>query len=169
MKNYTLFNRLILFTVEAYIARAIEDGTTHEDFHKKLVGGIRSFMVMGRFSKKESERLQKLGEDPIMEKIKNQEISFVVYALELMRLWVTEVPREVRKNIYLGVSNKKLLLGRAYFVKTMLHLKHTDEESYKEKRQIIDESVLNAKHFFSFFEEKLTCKPIHTLGLQESS
>jgi len=156
MKNYLTFNRLILFTVEAYLARAIEEGLTHEEFHKKLVSGIRSFMVMGRFSKEEQERLKILGEDTIMEKIKNKEVSFVVYALELMRLWVTEVPREVRKNLYLGVSNKKLLLGRAYFVKTMLHLKHTDEENYKEKRQIIDESVLNAKHFFSFFEDKLT-------------
>ena len=156
MKNYTLFNRLILFTTEAYLARSIEEGLTQEEFHKKLVSGIRSFMVMGRFSKEEQKLLQELGEDPIMEKIKMTEVSFVVYALELMRLWVTEVPRKVRKNIYLGVSNKKLLLGRAYFVKTMLHLKQTDEESYKEKRQIIDDSVLNAKHFFAFFEERLT-------------
>ena len=155
MKNYTTFNRLLLFTCEAYLSSAIKEGLTTDPLHKNIVSGIRSFMTFGRFSVAESKLLQKLGKDPIVEKIKTVEVSFVVYAMELMRLWVLNVPREVRKNIYLGVSNKKLLLGRGHFVKTMLQLKQTDKESYTEKREIIDVSVLNAKHFFAFFENKL--------------
>ena len=155
MKDYSTFNRLILFTAEAYFARAIEEGLTQEPLHKKIVSGIRSYMTFGRFRKEEAKLLQELGEDPIMQKIKAIEISFVIYALELLRLWVTEVPRKARKSIYLGVSNKKLLMGRATFATTMIQMKRKDEDVYKEKREIIDSSVINAKHFFSFFEEKL--------------
>ena len=158
MKNYTTFNRLILFTAEAYLSSAIKEGLTTDPLHKNIVSGIRSYMTFGRFSKEESMLLQELGKDPIVENIKTVEVSFVVYAMELMRLWVLNVPREVRKNIYLGVSNKKLILGRGHFVKSMLHLKQRDEESYKEKREIIDASVLTAKHFFAFFESKLVGK-----------
>ena len=155
MKDYTTFTRLILFTCEAYLSKAVAEGITSETMHKKIVSGIRSFMTFGRFSKEEQQLLQELGKDPIVERIKAVEISYVVYSLELLKLWVQNVPREVRKNIYLGVSNKKLLMGRASFATMMLHMKRDNEEVYREKREIIDASVLNAKHFYAFFEEKL--------------
>jgi len=155
MKNYTTFNRLILFTVEAYISRALEEGLSKEPFHQKIVSGIRGYMTFGRFSKEEAELLQKLGEDPVMQRIKAQEISFVVYALVLLKLWVENVPREARKGIYLGISNKKLLMGHSAFAITMLQMKRQNEEMYKDKKQIINDSVKNASDFFSFFEEKL--------------
>jgi len=155
MKDYKLFKKLILFTVEGYLTKAMEEGLTQEPLHKDLVSGIRSYMTFGRLSPDEAKILIELGNDEYMEKIKKIEIAFVIFAMELMRLYVTEIPREERKGIYLGVSNKKLLHGRAYFAKTMLVMKQTNPEVYKEKREIIDDSVLTAKKFFGYTFDKL--------------
>ena len=153
--DYSVFNKVILFTVESYLSKSVKEGITKEDMHRKLVSGIKSFMTMRRFSKSESELIIELGNHEVIQRLKKQDIAHVVYAMELMRLWVTNVPKEVRKNIYLGVGNKKLLSGRAYFAMSMLRIKQTDKKAYDEKKQIIDESVLTAKHYYSFFEEQL--------------
>ena len=106
---YLVFNKLILFTAEAYLSKSVEDGLTIEPLHKKIISGIRAYMVMGRFSKEETKLLQKLGEHKYMQDLKKTEIAFVVYALELLRLYTEEVPQHYRKNIYLGVGNKGAL------------------------------------------------------------
>ncbi len=155
---YILFNRLILFTVEAYLTKSKEDGHTDDEMHNRLISGIRAYQTMGRFSQEEAKLLQELGETETAKKIKQKEISFVVYALELMKLWIEEVPVQYRKSIYLGVSNKKLKLGRATFAMGMLRLKKEDKERYDNLKEIIDESVINAKHFFGYFQNELVKK-----------
>jgi len=152
---YIVFNKLILFQVEAYLARAIEDGMTKEDIHMKLISGIRSYMTMGRFSAAEAKLLEELGETPTAKHIKEQQISFVVYAMELIKLWVENVPLQYRKSIYLGVGNKKLRAGRAYFALLMLKQKMADKKKYDELRVIIDSSVVTAKRFYMYFEKEL--------------
>ncbi len=125
------------------------------------MSGIKSYQVFGRFSADEQKILQELGEHEYMQKLKVVEISYVIYALTLLKLWVEQVPRNVRKNVYLGVSNKKLLKGRSHFAISMLKLKQTDEMKYKELRGIIDDSVLTAKKFFSYSMEHLVkVKPL---------
>ena len=155
-----VFNKLILFTAEAYLTKSIDDGLSNEDLHRRIIGGIRAYMVMGRFSGREAAILQSIGEDEYMQDLRAREISFVVYALELLRLWVELVPKEKRKNIHIGVSDKILRKGRATFAVSMLNLKKKDEAKYKELRQIIDESVLVAKNFFYYTQEKINerCK-----------
>ncbi len=155
---YVVFNKLMLFTAEAYLSKAIEDGLTDETIHKKIVSGIRSYMVMSRFDQEEAKILQKLGEHEYMENLKKSEIAFVVYALEILRLYIEEIPQQYRKSIYLGVSNRELKKGRAYFAINMLRLKQRDAKQYEETRIIIDESVLTAKKFFMYCENQLVTK-----------
>ena len=156
MKNYSTFNKLILHTAEAYLTKAYEEGMTKEPMHIKLLSGLRAFQTFGKFSAEEAKLLQSFSQDPILERIKNQEISYVIYALSLLKFWVEEVPLKARKHIHLGVGNKKLLMGASAFAIFMLKQKRQDETIYKEKKQIINKSVLNARHYFSFFEENLT-------------
>ncbi len=153
--NYTTFNKLILFSVEQYLSQAIEEGTSTEQLHKDIIAGIRSFMTFGRFSKEEQERLERIGEHDTIQRLKAVEVSYVIYALELLRLWVTQVPREVRRNIHLGVGNKKLMMGKASFAIHLLKLKQQDMDTYKEKKKIIDESVKTARLFFHYMLEEL--------------
>jgi len=155
MKNYQLFNKLILHTASAYLEEAYKDGLTKDPMHIKLKGGLKRLQSFLRFSPAEAKHLQSFNGDPTLERIKNQHISFVIYALELLRLWVERVPKEHRKHIYVGIGEKHLKKGRASIAVQMLDLKLRDADIHKEKRQIVDESVLNAKHFFNYFEEKL--------------
>jgi len=155
---YLVFNKLILFTAEAYLSKSVEDGLTVEPLHKKIISGIRAYMVMGRFSKEEAKLLQNLGKHKYMQDLKKTEIAFVVYALELLRLYTEEVPQQFRKNIYLGVGNRELKKGRAFFALSMLRLKQRDAEQYRETREIIDTSVLIAKKFFMYCEDQLVTK-----------
>ena len=155
MKNYTLFNKLILHTASAYTEEAIKDGLTKDPLHLKLNGGLKSLQSFLRFSPSEAEYLQSFNGDQTLERIKRVEVSFIVYAMELLRLWVEHVPKEHRKHIYVGIGEKHLKKGRAHFTMQMLELKMRDANTHKEKRQIIDDSVLSAKHYFNYFEEKL--------------
>ena len=54
--------------------------------------------------------------DEYVTKMKEIEISYVVYALELMKLWVENVPIKDRKHIHLGVNNAILKRGGRRFI-----------------------------------------------------
>ena len=155
---YRVFNKLILFTAESYLTNAIDEGLSAEPLHKSIVSGIRAYMSMGRFSKEEAKLMIKLGEHECIQNLTKTEISFVVYALELMKLYVDNVPREYRKSIHLGVSNSKLKMGRATFAVSMLKLKQRDIKQYNETKDIIDQSVLTAKKFFLYCEDEIVNK-----------
>jgi hypothetical protein len=107
---------------------------------------------MRRFSKDEAKHLIKLGDDPYMEKLKQAEISYVVYALELLKLWEADVDY---KKSSIGIARSQLKAGRATFALDLIKLKRRDSEQYKETRQIIDDSVITAKKFYSFTKENV--------------
>ena len=155
---YRVFNKLILFTAESYLTNAIEEGLSTEPLHKQIVSGIRAYMSMGKFSKVEADAMIKLGTHKFIQNLTQTEISFVVYALELMKLYIDEVPQKYRKAIYLGVSNKKLKLGRATFAISMLKLKQRDPEQYVKTKETIDQSVITAKKFFAYCEDQIVTK-----------
>ena len=142
---------LILFTVQAYLERSIAGGITIDLFHRQIVGAIEAWKTMRRFSIEEVKLITEIGNDEYMQKLKQQEISFIVYALELMKQWADNAGR----NDTINVSKKKLKRGRATFAIDMLSLKKRDIEKYKETKQIIDDSVVNAKHFYSYTLERL--------------
>lgn len=155
MKDYNTFNKLILFTVEGYLSAAHEQDHTKEPLHMNLMSGIRSYMTFCKFSPAEAAQVSAYGEDPTLERIRQTEISFIVYAMELIKLWVENVPREHRKHIHLGVGTKRLKMGRAYFAMLMLQQKQLDPKRYAEKKEIINSSVVTAKLYYSYIEGKL--------------
>ena len=150
---YITFNKLILFTVEAYITRSIEDGLSVDPLHLRLKSAIKGYMIMSRFSKEEAEKLFEFGKDPRLQRITEQDVSFLVFALELMKLLIEDVPRNMRP--HLNISDKRLKIGRGLFVVDMLKIKKRDEKRYKEFREIIDTSVVTAKQFYAYHFEKL--------------
>lgn len=155
MNDYITFNKMILFTVEAYLSAADNQGQTKEQMHKDLISGIRGYMTFCKFSPSQRQQLTDLENDAKLNALKKQEISFIVYAMELIKLWLENVPIQHRKHIHLGVSNKKLRAGRAYFALLMLQQKQLDKNEYDKKKEIIDVSVITAKHFFSYMKERL--------------
>ncbi len=150
-----LFNKMILFTSEMYLQKAIDAGFTAEPLHKQIVDGVHSYLMVGKFSGEEAKMVLEMGDDEYLKNLKEIQISWVVYALELLRLWVTEIPHQDRKAIYLGVGNKKLKLGPGVFVMSMLNLKKEDKEKYEELSALIKESKITAKKFFMYTKNQI--------------
>lgn len=150
MRNdYVVFNKLILFTAEAYMENALKEGLSNDPVHHKIVSGVASYRTLCRFDKEQHNMILEFEDNPIVQKVKDAQMSHIIFALEILKQWVEQVPREQRKHIALGVSNKKLLKGRAAFALDMLALKKEDKERYETLREIIDDSVLMGKHFFN--------------------
>jgi len=146
--KYITFNKLVLYTCEAYITKSIEDELTIAPIHKNLQIAIRGYMIMGRFSPLEAKRIISLNKDEKLKAITEKNISFLVYVLELIKLWVDDVPKKHRP--HLNISDKKLRVGRSLFAMGMLKLKQSDEDKYQELRDIIDVSVDVAREFYEF-------------------
>jgi len=144
--------KLILFTVQAYLESAINDGLTKEPMHKRIVGAIEAWKMMRRFSTDEAKTVQELGKDEYIENLKKQEISFVVYAMQLLKLWAED---EDYTKTTLNISKKRLRHGRAFFAVQMLRKKQEDPAKYQELREIIDASVLDAKNFYYYTKGRL--------------
>jgi len=153
MRNKTqLHEALILFTVMETLGKEVNANVTTSPFHKKIVGRLKAWSTMRRFSQKEAKHLISLGENPYMEKLKQSEISYVVYALELLKLWEADV--DYKKN-GIGIPRAKLKAGRAVFALDMIKLKKRDSDKYVETKTIIDDSVVTAKKFYSFTKENV--------------
>ena len=162
-----IFNKLILFTVESYFSKAMEEGLTSEREHRAIVGAIRGFMTFGRFSKEEAELVIAIGKEPALKAITDTNISFVVFALEILKLWVELVDKKDRP--HLNISDKRLKTGRSKFVVSMLKLKTSDPEKYTELREIINDSVITAKKFIMYTHRRLLDEEHNNTQKQMSS
>jgi len=143
---------LILFTVMETLSKEIVDGVSTNPFNKKIVSRLKSWSTMRRFSQEEAKYLVALGEDPYMDKLKKSEISYTVYALELLKQWAND---DDYTRSAIGISKSKLRAGRAVFAIDMLKLKQRDAEKYANTKTIIDESVIVAKKFYSYTKEQI--------------
>jgi len=146
-KDLHLF--LMLATAEAYLSKARNEGLTSEPLHIKMISGINGWLTFRRLDKEEQELLVELGKDEYMEKMKEVEVSYVIYALVLLQLAAETYTFNI------GVGRKKLLKGRSVFIISMIQQKRKDPEKHAELKAIIDDSVVIAKKFFGFTEAKI--------------
>jgi hypothetical protein len=71
-----------------------------------------------------------------------------MFTLELMKLWVENIPKEYRPR--LNISDKRLSKGRAMYAIAMLKLKQKDSEKYSEMSAIMNDSIDTVKNFFEY-------------------
>ena len=147
-----LHTALIIYTASAYLETGLKDGTTQEEFHRQIVTAVTGWKTFRKFSNAEVKLLQDMGKDPVMEKIKRIEISFICYALTLLQLMANDPDK---RDVTLGISKKKLRRGDSIFVVPMLQTKKSDPERYERLKRIIDESRINAKYFYSYTKDKI--------------
>lgn len=153
MNRYETFNKVILYTIDSYIRKSIEDGLEPSPLHFRLLGATKVFIRENPITKEDRERIDFIRKDETLKKIVSVDVSFLVYTLELIKQFVEQVPKECRPN--LNISDKKLIIGRGSFAVGMLELKRRDKEKYDEIKEIIDDSIITAKHFFNYHLEKL--------------
>ena len=146
--SYNTLNKLILTTVNRYIETSIKDGLEPHTLHHRLKFATHVFMENNPLTKEDIEVVKRISSDEDFKKIISQDVSFLVFVLELMKQWVNEIPKEYRPN--LNISDKKLNVGRAMFALSMIELKQRDKDKHEELRKVIDDSVIVAKHFFGY-------------------
>jgi len=132
----------------------MDSSTTYNyAFMVKLRTAIRMYMNTHKFSKAEYDEVMKVADSDFMKNIKKQEVDRTIFALELLYLYVSVIPKS--KRAILNISDKKLLKAKSELVVDMLKLKQRRKDEYNRVKDIIDDSRISAKKYFGFCEEFL--------------
>jgi len=151
--KYDTFNKVILYTIKDYIEKSIEDGLEPSPLHFRLLGATRVFKRENPINDDDREAMKPIRESEELQKIVSTHVSFLVYTLELIKQYVEQVPKEYRP--LFNISDKKLIIGRGSFAIGMLQLKQRGAEKHAELTDIINDSIITAKHFFNFHLREL--------------
>jgi hypothetical protein len=143
----------VLFTIHEYLETTIKESKSVDDFVYQLRSTLAGYKSFHRLSADEAEILMNLGKDEVMMNIVDEEISFLIFALELLRIWTEFYPKSERPS--LNISDKRFKGAVGAFVIPMLKLKQSDPERYDRMKPIITDSKMTAKKFFMYAEEKL--------------
>ncbi len=154
MLDTQLFNKVILFTIDAYITRMRSDSLELPTLLTDLKLSIIAFKPANMFTEEESKKVIAYGKDPELKEIVETEISHIIFILTVIKLWAELISKKDRP--FLNISDKRLIKGKAEYAMYMLGLKQTDNDKYKDKKDIIDTSVKTAERFIDYHISKLT-------------
>ena len=133
---------LILFTAQAYMETEIKDGMTDDTIHKRIVAGIEAWKRMRRFSNEELLLIQQLNKQEIIKDLTHREISFIVYALELLKHARND------HNYIIGVGSRILKRGSATFILGLVKTKAADLDRYNKIKDVITTTEETARDFY---------------------
>jgi len=151
MVDQTL-NKIVLFVVQDYLQRTAEE-TELPPILYRLKASIEGYKKFHMFSLKEATEVLKISEEDELLSIMDKEVSFLVFAMEVMKVWTEDIPKKDRP--HLNIADKHFKLGGRHFFKQMLVLKKTDIEEYKDKKEIISTSIDVANEFYQYHKERL--------------
>ena len=154
--DYSLFNKVILFTIDLYIDRIRAEGVVIPKSLERLKLVMINYKVNNKFSMKERDLVLGFAKEKELQDIVQTHISHIVFILTIVKLWVEMVPKKDRPKF--NMSDKKLIKGKAEYTIEMLKLKQVNEDSYKEKKEIIQKSVETAEKFMDYHLQKLVIK-----------
>ncbi len=156
MNNQSVFQRLIIYTVEGYLEDIKDTETYNYPFMLKLRTAIRGYMTFHKFNKEEHDRIIEIAESEYITKARENQVDRTLFALELLFLYIGEIPKKERAN--LNISDKKLISAKSEFIMDMLKLKRREDLNYKRVKEIADDSRISAKGYFHYCKEDLLCQ-----------
>ena len=142
---------LLIYTIEAYLDEINSKETYNYPFMIKLRTAIRGYMTFHKFSPKEYTEVMKIADTQFMKDMVNVQVDRTIFALEMLYLYVKEIPKHKRAN--LNISDTKLLAAKGELVKDMLRLKKRSDLDYNRVKEIVDDSRLAAKRYFYFVKD----------------
>lgn len=149
-------NKTCLVQCEQWIANHLDKGEIPDIpdicFKIKYAGYVMRTQV--GFTQQETDILKEISEHEDFKPIKEKHVSLIVMALEVMRLWAENTPKDDRSGIP-PMSNKKLLLGKNSYFRYLLKIKNTQPELYREQKDIIEESAANAVLWYNYISQKI--------------
>lgn len=151
--KYIMFNKICLFTVEEHLTKAKDAGLTEDPIHFQIINQINAYKQFGKFSLNEAKAVIKMGLEDDVQRITSGNYDWIIFALELLKLWVDHIPKDQRP--HLNMNDARLKIGRSQYAVQMMKLKQTNPEQYSKEHEIIRDSGINAKKFFMLSHEKL--------------
>ncbi len=154
MNQYDLLNRCVLAQCYLWIENHTEarDGEL-PDICYKIRGAGHSSLHINRFSYEESELLKEITSSEEFKHIREVDISLIVMALECMRLWIEDVPKDKRPLI--NINDKRLLKGKNEYVMYMLRIKEKHPRLYNVQKEIIARTAANSVLWYNFMRKEL--------------
>ena len=146
MNKYETLNKVVLHTVDLYLERVRQDDMNLPPTLDRLRRGLVTQRMLNKFTPEEAEKVLEIGRDKEFKAIMDRDISFLIFALELMKVWTMSVPKDKRP--ILGVSDKHFKLGGDSLWQQMLLARSKAPEEYSEKKQVIVDSKEVAQGFF---------------------
>lgn len=147
-----LHKKLIIHTVAEYLHSALQGEPYQKDKLRAIKSKIDGYVIFHKFSPQEAKILIDLGKDEFMEQIKRKEVDFGVFGIELLSIFYDNVPTHERG---INMSQKKVAEHKTKMIMDMLHLKKDDDKRHTEVKDIITNSRIVAKQFYTYTAEKL--------------
>ncbi len=154
MNKYDLLNRAVLAQCFLWVENHTEarDGELPNICYKIRTAGHNSLHI-NRFSREEAELLKEITQSEAFKLIKETDISLIVMALEVMKIWVTDIPKENRPII--NISDRKLLMGKNTYFAYMISVKKTNPKMYEDQKEIIERTATNSLLWYNHLKERL--------------
>ena len=149
-KQTYLFNRFILAHLHLWVSKSTDDESityTPEFAYRLRTAGFNSKAING-FNDSEVDLIKKLGVDPDFEELKKKEISLLVMALQIAKLWTEDIPKEDRPNI--NISDKKMIVGKKHYVMELLKMKVKGSSIYDDQKAIVEETAVHALLWYNY-------------------
>ncbi len=147
-----ILNKITLFIVSDYIEHSKEGESKIPEVLTRLNASIAGYKKFHMFTLEEAKVVTEIAKEDGLTKIMEEHISYIIFAMELMKLWVNNIPKKQRPIL---ISDKHLKLGGRYFFLSMMSLKRDDKDEYDRKSEIIDTSIRVANDFWSYHYSKL--------------
>lgn len=153
LSKYALLNKVLLANIKYWLEEEEKNNTTLPEIAIKLKSFAKRYLLIHHGFTQDEIDFMKTIETDHFKKMLEPEISYLVFCLELARLWYQDIPKEGRPVINIG--RKHMLRGSRLYVVDMLKLKKEDEEKYKELRSILDDTRLVSRKFYEYI--KMNC------------
>jgi len=136
-------NKLVLFFVDYY---GHQERETYRKEQRSVIDKIRYYTKLDPFTKQDVPLIKEL--DPHFKRMLSLEISYQVFAFEILSIWAIDTPKELRP--FLNINELKLKRGRQYYLKELIQLKKINGFKHKQIKEIMDISVIKAHEFYDF-------------------
>lgn len=135
--------KLVLFFVDYY---AHQERETYKRDQAMIAQKVRYYTKLHPYTRDETWILKEL--DPHFKKMLDMQLSYQVFAFEILALWAQDVPKEQRP--LLNISDHKLKKGHRHYFKELLTLKKRNGYKYKQTKAIMEISIEKAAEFYNF-------------------
>ena len=152
--NVETLNKIVMFTIDTYIAGMKDNKEVLPPILERVAIALAGMRHTRPFTQNEASKVIMFGKDKELTDIVNKPVSHIIFILELLKLWIEDIPRNKRP--LFNISDKKMSVpARSIVTMQMLKLKKSDGDTHAEKKQIIMDSESVAKEFYEYHKRKL--------------